>query len=300
MGSSRKRSLDSSNHRQVDLSETPKSAKKLKTASISSLSSKKPLKNTPIPEADYGPPKSKKELRALKKAARKSKDVGKNEATQYDAEDKILSKEEYKQKKQQEKKEQRKAMMQELRKQERESIKIRQQKKLNRELNAPKYKQVQAEATNEPKHQQQSEKKNKKKAKKTGSEEDEQDVAMKALKQVLLGTTDESGMTTTTLGVKYKDVVVGTGDEVREKKLVTVQYQLKGGKFKAVLDSSKKFNFRVGKGEVIQGWDIGLLGMRVGGRRQLIVPPKAGYGSQDIGAGPGGLLYFDITLLALR
>jgi len=289
--------LDPSNHRQVDPSETPESAKKLKTTSTSSPSSKTSLKNTPIAEADYQPPKSKKELRALKKAARKRKEVEENDESQ----DKFLSEEEYKQQKQREKKEKRKAMMQELRKQERENKKIRQQRKLNRERNAPKWKQAQVEAKDEPKHQQQqSEKKNKKKAKTSGAEQEEQDIAMKALKQVFRGSTDESGMTTTTLGVKYKDIVVGTGDEVREKKLVTVQYQLKGGKFKAVLDSSKKFNFRLGKGEVIQGWDIGLMGMRVGGRRQLIVPPKAGYGSQDIGAGPGGLLYFDITLLAIR
>ena len=50
---------------------------------------------------------------------------------------------------------------------------------------------------------------------------------------------------------------------------------------------------------VIQGWDIGLLGMHEGGRRKLIVPPKAGYGSQDIGAGSGAMLYFDITLLSI-
>jgi FKBP-type peptidyl-prolyl cis-trans isomerase len=63
-------------------------------------------------------------------------------------------------------------------------------------------------------------------------------------------------------------------------------------------NSNKKFTFRLGKGEVIQGWDIGMMGMRQGGTRHLIVPPKAGYKSEDIGAGPGGLLYFDITLLS--
>lgn len=256
MGSSRKRSLDRSNHKQVDLLKTPESVKKLKTTNSSSPSSKQSLKNKPIPEVEYQPAKSKKELRALKKAARKSKEGEGNQKVQNEAEDIFLSKEEYRQQKQREKKEQKKAMMQELRKQERETKKIRQQKKLNRERNAPKYKQAQAEATNEPKPQQQSENRHKKKAKKQESEPDEQDIAIRALKQVLHGSTDEAGMTTTTLGVMYNDVVVGTGAEVREKKLVTVQYQLKGGKFKAVLDSSKKFNFRVGKGEVIQGWDM--------------------------------------------
>lgn len=254
MVSSRKRSLDRSNHQQAGLSETVESAKKPKTASASSPGSEKSsLKNDLIPISDE-PPKSKKELRALKKAALKQKQEKEEEYD--DVEEQLLSKEEYKQQKQREKKEQRKAMIQELRKQERENKKIRQQKRLNREMNAPKRKQVQTDETTETKQRQQPEKKNKKQAKKQAAAQEEQDIAMKALKQVLRGSTDESGMTTTTLGVKYKDIVVGTGEEVREKNLVTVQYQLKGGKFMAVLDSSKKFNFRVGKGEVIQGWDM--------------------------------------------
>ena len=94
---------------------------------------------------------------------------------------------------------------------------------------------------------------------------------------------------------------MGSGPAVRTKNLVTVKYQLRGGTPNGpLLDSSKKFNFRVGKGEVVQGWDIGLEGMRPGGSRHLIVPPKAGYGSQDIGAGSGAMLYFDITLLEVR
>jgi FKBP-type peptidyl-prolyl cis-trans isomerase len=123
---------------------------------------------------------------------------------------------------------------------------------------------------------------------------------MKVLSEIIRGSKDESGMTTTQLGVQYKDIVVGGGVAVKNKSLVTVQYKLTGGKFGAVLDSSKNFNFRAGKGEVIQGWDIGLVDMREGGRRKLIVPPKAGYGSQDIGAGSGAILYFDITVLSVR
>ena len=109
-----------------------------------------------------------------------------------------------------------------------------------------------------------------------------------------------TGMTACRMGVQYKDIKLGLSDGpvVRSKSLVTVKYQLRGGSFHGVvLDSSKKFTFRVGKGEVIAGWDIGVEGMRVGGVRHLVVPPKAGYGSQDIGAGPGALLFFDITLL---
>ena len=109
---------------------------------------------------------------------------------------------------------------------------------------------------------------------------------------------DESGAKTLELGVKAIDVVIGKGQVVQNNSLVTVRYKLKGGKFNTVIDSSKKFIFRVGKGEVIQGWEVGVQGMAVGGTRKLVVPPKAGYGGKDIGAGPGALLYFDITVLA--
>ena len=125
---------------------------------------------------------------------------------------------------------------------------------------------------------------------------------MDAFRSVLYGTTGASskvgGMTTTRLGVQYKDKVIGKGKLLRDGKPITVKYELTGGKFGAVLDSSNKFTFRPGMGEVIQGWDIGLEGMREGGRRKLIIPPKAGYGGKDIGAGPGALLYFDVTLLS--
>ena len=110
-----------------------------------------------------------------------------------------------------------------------------------------------------------------------------------------------TGATVCHLGVKYVDEKNGTGPCAQNKSLVTVKYQLRGGSPHGVLlDSSKKFTFRVGKGEVIQGWDIGVVGMQVGTVRNLIVPPKAGYGSQDIGAGPGAMLYFNVTLLAIR
>ncbi|CAB9512253.1 FK506-binding protein 4 [Seminavis robusta] len=110
-----------------------------------------------------------------------------------------------------------------------------------------------------------------------------------------------TGATTCRLGVQYIDKKVGSGPPVKKKSLVTVKYQLRGGSPSGVLlDSSKNFKFRVGKGEVIQGWEIGLEGMQQGGVRHLIVPPKAGYGSKDIGAGSGAMLYFDITLLEIR
>jgi len=127
----------------------------------------------------------------------------------------------------------------------------------------------------------------------------DQDVAMNVFKSLFHGSQEE-GFTTFHMGVKYKDVVMGKGTAVEDGRLVTVSYKLKGGPERKSLDSSKKFSFRVGKGEVIRGWDIGIIGMQIGGLRHIIVSPKAGYGSQDIGAGSGATLYFDITLLSIR
>jgi FKBP-type peptidyl-prolyl cis-trans isomerase len=101
-------------------------------------------------------------------------------------------------------------------------------------------------------------------------------------------------------GVKYLDLVVGKGPTVQHRKKVRVSYTLRAKSHTTgkVLDSSHNFGFRLGKGEVIQGWDIGLEGMRMGGVRRLIVPPLAGYGnSKDVGAGRGGDLFFEIELL---
>ena len=122
---------------------------------------------------------------------------------------------------------------------------------------------------------------------------------MLIFRNLMNGSTDPAtGMTNLRLGVQYKDIVVGSGPMVQDNMAVTVKYRLTGGKFGILLDSSNKFTFRLGKGEVIQGWNIGLQGMRVGGRRKLIVPPKAGYGAQDIGAGAGALLHFEVWLLS--
>mmetsp|Transcript_37443 Transcript_37443/g.54808 ORF Transcript_37443/g.54808 Transcript_37443/m.54808 type:complete len:260 (+) Transcript_37443:1-780(+) len=101
-------------------------------------------------------------------------------------------------------------------------------------------------------------------------------------------------------GIKYIDVVVGRGPIVQDRKKLRVKYVLRAknhmnGK---VIDSSSNFGFRLGKGEVIQGWDIGMEGMRQGGIRRLIVPMQAGYGNRDIGAGRGADLYFEISVLS--
>ena len=100
-------------------------------------------------------------------------------------------------------------------------------------------------------------------------------------------------------GVQMRDIKIGKGPMVQHRKKCRVKYVLRSkshisGK---ILDSSQNFAFRLGKGEVISGWDIGMQEMRVGGVRRLIVPPEAGYGNKDIGAGRGAVLYFEIELL---
>ena len=100
-------------------------------------------------------------------------------------------------------------------------------------------------------------------------------------------------------GVKYQDLVIGKGIPVKHRKKIRVSYTLRSKSHTSgkIIDLSHNFGFRVGKGEVIKGWDIGLEGMKVGGSRRLIVPPGAGYGNKDVGAGKGGDLYFQIELL---
>ncbi|CAJ1931780.1 unnamed protein product [Cylindrotheca closterium] len=80
-------------------------------------------------------------------------------------------------------------------------------------------------------------------------------------------------------GVQYRDVVIGKGPSVQERKKIRVTYILRAiHRYGKILDSSNDFKFRIGRGEVVKGWDIGIMGMRQGGKRYLIVPPNAGYG----------------------
>jgi FKBP-type peptidyl-prolyl cis-trans isomerase len=99
-------------------------------------------------------------------------------------------------------------------------------------------------------------------------------------------------------GVHYRDVIVGKGPLVQARKKVRVAYVLRAKeRYGKIIDKSNDFGFRVGRGEVIQAWDIGVSGMRQGGKRYLKVPPQAGYGQRDVGAGKGGLLFFEVTVL---
>ena len=111
-------------------------------------------------------------------------------------------------------------------------------------------------------------------------------------------TSNSSCFVDTSMGVRYADIMVGKGPRLVDRKRVVCKYVLRAHNKKGkLLDSGERFTFRVGKGEVIRGWEIGLRGMRQGGLRHIIVPPKAGYGNKDIGGGKGAILYFEVTLL---
>jgi peptidylprolyl isomerase len=116
---------------------------------------------------------------------------------------------------------------------------------------------------------------------------------------------DAAAYTTTAQGLTYADLVVGDGPSPMNGQLVVVHYTgwlQGGGKFDSSLDRGEPYSFNLGMGQVIAGWDLGVKGMRVGGKRQLIIPPQLGYG--DRGAGgvipPNATLVFEIELLELR
>ena len=112
-------------------------------------------------------------------------------------------------------------------------------------------------------------------------------------------------MITTPSGLKYIDEVVGTGPSPKSGKSVTVHYTGRladGKKFDSSHDRNKPFVFAIGVGHVIKGWDEGVLTMKVGGKRKLIIPPNLGYGA----AGAGGVipgnaeLHFDVELISVE
>ena len=113
--------------------------------------------------------------------------------------------------------------------------------------------------------------------------------------------------------LQFTDSVVGTGPAVVNGSAVELHYEgwlydpdapdHRGAKFDSSKDKGRPFQFRVGSGIVIKGWDEGVQGMRVGGKRQIVVPARLGYGERGAGGGviPGGAaLVFELELLRLQ
>ena len=113
-------------------------------------------------------------------------------------------------------------------------------------------------------------------------------------------------MITTPSGLQYEDTTLGGGAEARAGQNVRVHYTgwlynngQQGAKFDSSRDRNDPFAFSLGAGMVIKGWDEGVAGMKIGGKRTLIIPPQLGYGARGAGGviPPNATLKFDVELL---
>jgi len=116
-------------------------------------------------------------------------------------------------------------------------------------------------------------------------------------------------MQTTTSGLQFDDVVIGKGTVAKAGAEVAVHYTgwlwkdgAKGAKFDSSKDRGEPFEFSLGAGQVIKGWDEGVQGMKVGGKRTLVIPPQLGYGARGAGGviPPNATLLFEVELLEAR
>lgn len=105
--------------------------------------------------------------------------------------------------------------------------------------------------------------------------------------------------------LEIEDITVGDGDEAREGSKVTMHYSgtlTDGTKFDSSYDRGDPFEFNLGASEVIKGWDMGVSGMKVGGKRKLTIPPDLAYGEAGSGASipPNSTLIFEVELLKVE
>ena len=112
-------------------------------------------------------------------------------------------------------------------------------------------------------------------------------------------------METTASGLQYEDLQQGSGAEAVRGRPVSVHYTgwlTDGTKFDSSVDRGQPFTFPLGAGRVIKGWDEGVAGMKVGGKRRLTIPPDLGYGAQGAGGviPPNATLIFDVELLDVK
>lgn len=106
-------------------------------------------------------------------------------------------------------------------------------------------------------------------------------------------------------GLRYEEIVPGTGESPKPGQIVRVHYTgtlVDGTKFDSSLDRNQPFEFPIGVGRVIKGWDEGVMMMKVGGKRRLIIPPELGYGARGAGnvIPPNATLIFEVELLEVK
>jgi len=115
----------------------------------------------------------------------------------------------------------------------------------------------------------------------------------------------EANTKTTPSGLKYVDLVVGNGASPRMGQTVTVHYTgwlTNGTKFDSSVDRGQPFQFAIGQGQVIKGWDEGVASMKIGGKRKLIIPPNLAYGANPPTPKipPNSTLVFEVQLLGVN
>ena len=111
--------------------------------------------------------------------------------------------------------------------------------------------------------------------------------------------------TTTASGLVIDEITLGEGAEAQTGRSVSVHYTgwlTNGSKFDSSVDRNEPFDFPLGRGYVIRGWDEGVAGMKVGGKRKLTIPPELGYGARGAGGviPPNATLVFEVELLAVN
>ena len=116
-------------------------------------------------------------------------------------------------------------------------------------------------------------------------------------------------MSKTESGLQYRDIKEGTGEKPTKGQTCVMHYTgwlwengAKGKKFDSSVDRGEPFDFPIGTGRVIKGWDEGVLSMKVGGKRELLIPPNLGYGSRGAGRviPPNATLLFEVELLKIQ
>jgi FKBP-type peptidyl-prolyl cis-trans isomerase len=116
-------------------------------------------------------------------------------------------------------------------------------------------------------------------------------------------------MTKTASGLQYEDTASGTGAAATAGQTCVMHYTgwlwkdgAKGAKFDSSRDRGSPFSFKLGAGQVIRGWDEGVAGIQIGGKRSLLIPPELGYGARGAGGviPPNATLLFEVELLELR
>src|SRR6184192_3699804 len=115
----------------------------------------------------------------------------------------------------------------------------------------------------------------------------------------------EGNEITTSSGLQYVDLTIGIGATAEAGQTVTVHYTgwlENGNKFDSSVDRGQPFSFPLGAGRVIKGWDEGVAGMKVGGKRTLVIPPELGYGARGAPGAipPNATLKFEVELLDVK